>query len=207
MLAQLSRRHRRGLGVMAIVLSVVLAGCTGPWQEDDYTYFGGTYDPPRQAPAINLTDQRGDPFSLDHLSGKVVLIYFGYTYCPNYCPTTLLDIQRIEQDLADDAADVEVVFVTVDPARDTPERLQEYMAFFGPEFYAVSGTEEQTREIARAWNIMYAAQEPDEDGRYLVDHTTTLFAVGRDGNLALTWAYGTDAANITEDVRHLLSQN
>ncbi len=199
-------RHvrRAGLGVFAILLSVVLAGCTAPWQDDEYTYFGGTYDPPNEAAPIDLTDQHGNPFTLDQLDGKVTLVYFGYTYCPDFCPTTLLDIQRVEQALGDDAADVEVVFVSVDPARDTEQRLQEYMEFFGPDYYALHGTEEQTRDVARAWNIMYAAKEPDENGRYLVDHTTSLFAVDREGNLALTWAYGTDVDNITSDLQHLL---
>jgi protein SCO1/2 len=195
------------VGVFAVLLAVILSGCTMPWQEEDYTYFGGTYDPPNQAKPINLTDQNGNPFSLDQMKGKVTLVYFGYTYCPDFCPTTLLDIQRVEEALGEEAADVEVVFVSVDPARDTEARLQEYMEFFGPDYYAVRGSEEQTRDIARDWNIMYAAKEPDENGRYLVDHTTSLFAIDREGNLALTWAYGTEVENITDDIRHLLAQD
>ena len=195
------------VGACTVLLAVILVGCSLPGQDEDYTYFGGTYDPPNPAAAIDLTDQYGQPFSLDQLDDKVTLVYFGYTYCPDFCPTTLLDIQRVEEALGEDAADVEVVFVSVDPARDTEARLQEYMEFFGSDYYAVWGSEEQTREVARAWNIMYAAKEPDANGRYLVDHTTSLFAIDREGNLALTWAYGTEVDNITEDIRHLLEQD
>ena len=204
---RLPHLRRFAMGAFPVLLAVILVGCSLPGQEEKYTYYGGTFDPPNAAAPINLTDQTGQPFSLDQLEDKVTLVYFGYTFCPDFCPTTLLDIQRVEQALGDDAADVEVVFVSVDPARDTEARLQEYMEFFGPDYYAVRGSEEQTREVARAWNIMYAAKEPDENGRYLVDHTTSLFAIDRQGNLALTWAYGTDVDNITEDIRHLLQQD
>jgi protein SCO1 len=203
------RPHTRRLvaGALAVLLSVILAGCSAPWQEEEYTYFGGTYDPPVEARPINLTDQNDIPFSLEQLDGKITLVYFGYTYCPDFCPTTLLDIQRVQQELGEDAADLEVVFVSVDPARDTAPRLREYMEFFGPDYHAVWGSEEETRAVARDWNVMYSAAEPDENGRYLVDHTTSLFAVDRQGNLAVTWAYGTDVENITEDIRHLLQQD
>jgi protein SCO1/2 len=189
---------------MLVLSMVVLSGCTNVFGEEDYEYFGGTFDPPNEAAPIDLTDQHGNPFSLDDLEGKMVLLYFGYTWCPDFCPTTLLDIQRIEQELGDDAEQVEVVFVSVDPERDTEARLLEYMEFFGPDFYALRGTEEQTRQVARDYNIMYARQESGSVSGYLVDHTTSLFAIDQEGNLALTWAYGTEVENITEDLQHLL---
>jgi protein SCO1/2 len=190
---------------MLILSMVVLSGCTSVFGEDDYQYFGGTFDPPNEAAPIDLTDQHGNAFSLDDLEGKVVLLYFGYTWCPDFCPTTLLDIQRVEQELGEDAENVEVVFVSVDPERDTEARLLEYMEFFGPDYYAVRGSEEQTRQVARDYNIMYARQESDSVSGYLVDHTTSLFAIDQEGNLALTWAYGTEVENITEDIEHLLN--
>jgi protein SCO1/2 len=190
---------------MLILSMVVLSGCTSVFGEDDYEYFGGTFDPPNEAAPIDLTDQHGNGFSLDALEGKVVLLYFGYTWCPDFCPTTLLDIQRVEQELGQDAKNVEVVFVSVDPERDTEARLLEYMEFFGPDYYAVRGSEEQTRQVARDYNIMYARQESDSGSGYLVDHTTSLFAIDQEGNLALTWAYGTEVENITEDIEHLLN--
>lgn len=204
MLTRKELSRRAALGFLVAAPTLVLTGCSTPFQEEKYTYFGGTFDPPNAAAPIDLTDQNGNPFTLEEVSDKVTLLYFGYTYCPNFCPTTLLDIQRVEQELGDDAESVEVIFVSVDPERDTEQRLQEYMEFFGPDYYALWGTPEETRDVARAYNIMYAKQEPDADGRYLVDHTTSLFAIDREGNLALTWAYGTSVENITEDIQHLL---
>lgn len=190
---------------MLLVSTILLTGCTVPFTgEDEYEFFGGTFDPATLAAPINLTDQHGEAFSLDELDGKVVLLYFGYTMCPDYCPTTLLDVQRVEAALGDDADQIEVVFVSVDPERDTQARLLEYMDFFNPEYIALRGSEEETREVARSYNIMYARGDSTSAGGYLVDHTTSLFAIDTEGNLALTWAYGTDVENITEDVEHLI---
>jgi protein SCO1/2 len=189
-----------------VAVCCLLTSCTLPFTgEDDYTWFGGSYDPPNPAPAIAMTDQNGNPFSLDQFAGDVVLVYFGYTFCPDFCPTTLADIQRVEQALGDDADRVEVVFVSVDPDRDTEARLKEYMEFFSPDYFAVRGPDDLTRTTARDWGVTYSYDEPQGDaGYYLVSHSTSLFAVDTDGNLALTWAYGTEVDHLVSDIRHLL---
>jgi protein SCO1/2 len=187
-----------------LLTGFLLTACTLPFMEEKVTYNGGTFEPRQAAPAIDMTDQHGNPFSLSDLEGQVVLIYFGYTWCPDFCPTTLLDIQRVEQQLGDDAERLEVVFVSVDPERDTSERLQEYMEFFGPGYYAVRGSDEVTRETARVWGVTYAYRESEGASGYTVDHSTSLFAVDPDGNLALTWAYGTEVDLIVEDIQNLL---
>lgn len=198
-------RSRVASLAMLLVSAILLTGCTVPFTgEDDYEFFGGTFDPATVAAPINLTDQNGEAFSLDDLDGKVVLLYFGYTMCPDFCPTTLLEIQRVEEALGDDADNVEVVFVSVDPERDTQERLKEYMDFFNPEYIALRGSDAEIRDVARSYNIMYARGESTSAGGYLVDHTTSLFAIDGDGNLALTWAYGTDVESITKDIQHLI---
>ncbi|MGN6033130.1 MAG: SCO family protein [Thermomicrobiales bacterium] len=206
----------RRLAIMAgIAALVLLAGGVGFYlfQQSrdttrDYEFTGGSWEPPHQATDLALTDQNGQPFSLEDHRGKVILLYFGYTYCPDYCPTTLSDFMQVKQDLGERANDVEVVFVSVDPERDTTARLKEYLAFFDPAFIGLTGTEDQLKPIERDYGIQVAreAATPSASGDafYLVSHSTSLFAIDQDGNLRLTWAYGTSPADIAADVTHLL---
>jgi protein SCO1/2 len=99
---------------------------------------------------------------------------------------------------------VDVLFVTVDPERDTPARLKEYLAFFDPTFIGLSGSEAQIDAIKMPYGVYGQPQAPDANGQYLVDHSTSLYAIDPEGNLRLTWAYGTSADDIAEDVEHLI---
>ncbi|MGC4107384.1 MAG: SCO family protein [Thermomicrobiales bacterium] len=175
---------------------------------ETYEFTGGFWEPPHAATDLALTDQNGQPFSLDDHRGKVILLYFGYTYCPDYCPTTLTDFMQVKEDLGEKAKDVEVVFVSVDPARDTPARLKEYLDFFDPSFIGLTGTQEQLKPIERDYVISVSKEPatPSSSGSsfYLVSHSTSLFAIDQQGNLRLTWPYGTTPADISADVTHLL---
>ena len=196
-----------GIAVMVVVIAVLFTGFYWPgWMKDDppYEFHGGNFTPPNPAASIELTDQDGNPFTLAQQSGKVSIIYFGYTYCPDFCPTTLVDLQKVEDALGEDADKVDVILVTVDPERDTPERLKEYLAFFNPEFIGLTGTVEQIDALKGPWGIIATPQPADSSGQYLVDHSTALYAVDQDGNLRLTWAYGTPVEHITEDIQHIL---
>ena len=137
-----------------------------------------------------------------------MLLYFGYTYCPDFCPATLTDFQRIKQDLGDDADQVAFVMVTVDPERDTPERMKEYLEFFDETFIGLTGSEEELAPIKDQFGIISMAGDatPQSDGDqvYWVDHSTKVYALDKDGNLALEYAFGADPADITEDVEHLI---
>jgi protein SCO1/2 len=196
-----------GITALVVVIAILITGFYSPgWLKDDppYQFHGGTYEPPNPAAAIELTDQDGHPFSLAQEQGKVAIVYFGYTYCPNYCPTTLVDMQKVKDLLGADADKIDVIMVTVDPARDTPQRLKEYLAFFDPAFIGLSGTAEQIDALRAPYAVMYSAQPPDASGQYLVDHSTSLYAIDQDGNLRLTWAYGTPVEDIAEDIQHIL---
>ena len=193
-----------------LVMGVALAGF-GVWNltsETPYEWHGAAYDPPRSGVDFTLTDTEGEPLSTTELEGKVVLLYFGYTYCPDFCPATLTDFQRIKQDLGDDADQVAFVMVTVDPERDTPERMKEYLEFFDPTFIGLTGSEEELAPIKDQFGIISMAGDatPQSDGDqvYWVDHSTKVYALDKDGNLALEYAFGADPADITEDVEHLI---
>jgi protein SCO1/2 len=195
------------LGVAAIVILVGAIGgylWPGFLKSDPYAFHGGFWEPPQAAPELALTDQHGQPFSLEDHRGKVVLLYFGYTYCPDYCPTTLLETQQVRSLLGDKAADIEVVMVSVDPSRDTPERLAEYLAFFDPTYIGLTGTQQQIEATQRAWAITAIPATPEASG-YLVSHSTELYAIDPEGNKRLSWPYGTSPEDIAEDIEHILS--
>jgi protein SCO1/2 len=195
-----------GAGTVVLVLIVALGAWLAFFRSDSYAYKGGSWDPPHAASPLNLVDQNNKPFTLDQVKGKVTLLYFGYTYCPDFCPTTLTDFGKVKKELGTKASDVAVVFVTVDPDRDTPARMKQYLAFFDPTFIGLYGTQDQLTPIERDYGVA-ATKEAATPGTdyYSVSHTTSLYAIDQQGNLRLTWPYGTTPEDITSDVKHLLS--
>jgi protein SCO1/2 len=165
------------------------------------------YEPAREMQGFTLTDTDGEPLALSDLEGKPVLLYFGYTFCPDFCPATLTDFQRVKEQLGDDAEDVAFVMVTVDPARDTPERLKEYLEFFDPAFIGLTGSEEEITEVKRDFGIVASAGEatPEQGGFYFVDHSTQTYLLDQENNLVLEYPWGTVPEDITEDVEYVLA--
>ncbi len=205
----MSRPRRAGairrLWTVLSLAAVVLVGVSGCLPGESYTFHGGVLDPIKAAPPLDLTDQHGQPFSLTTANEKVRLIYFGYTTCPDYCPTTLTAFLTVKEELGDEADRVEFILVTVDPERDTEDRLQEYLAFFDPAFIGLRGDQAQTDAALRGYGVFaQTSEQPGSATGYLVDHSTLIYVLDEKGNLRLTYTYGTDPADITEDVRHLL---
>src|SRR5688572_2410723 len=195
---------RRCLTVLTLA-AVLLIGLSGCLPGESYKYHGGVLDPVKAAPPLDLTDQHGQPFSLTTAEEKVRLLYFGYTTCPDFCPTTLTDFLTVKEELGDEANEVEFILVTVDPERDTQARLQEYLDFFDPEFVGLRGDQSQTDAALRGYGVFaQKSEQPGSATGYLVDHSTLIYVLDEKGNLRLTYAYGTDPADITVDVRHLL---
>lgn len=193
---------------MVLVIAAVVAGVIllNRGQEPSYAYNGGVFSPPAAAAPLNLTDMNGDPFTLDQVKGDVVLIYFGYTTCPDVCPTTLTDFQAVKEDLGTDADRVKFMLVTLDPERDTEAKLKEYLAFFDPDFIGLRGDAAQTAQITKDYGITVKRVEyPDSATKYLLDHSALVYVIDPEGRLLLTYPYGTDPALIAQDVRHLLA--
>lgn len=190
------------LAILAVAAILLLFG-----RGDTYTFHGGEYLPAQPAPALDLMDQRGAAFSLAAQQGKVVLLYFGYTTCPDLCPTTLSDFQVIKDELGADAERTEFVLVTFDPERDTPERLTQYLAFFDDEFIGLRGDAAQTEAATLAYGVTVKRVEyPESATGYLLDHTALIYVIDPEGRLRLSYPYGTDPALIAQDVRHLLRE-
>ena len=199
-------RNRVGVGATALlVLLLVGAAIIVGRRPAPYAMNGGEYVPARPAPALDLPDQNGQPFSLAAQQGKVSLLYFGYTTCPDLCPTTLSDFAAVKADLGPASDNVNYLLVTFDPERDTPERLREYLGFFDPDFVGLRGDEAQTAAVLKAYGVTVERVEyPESATKYLFDHSALIYLVDPDGNLRASYPYGTDPKLIAEDVAHLL---
>jgi protein SCO1/2 len=146
------------------------------------------YEPAEQAPALDLTDQDGAPFSLSHLEGKVVLISFGYTHCPDVCPTTLAIARNVEEARPDQTA---VVFVTIDPARDTADALRDYLAYYVAPMIGLTGSDARIAATASEWGVFYQKGEVAPNGSYAMAHTAGTFVVDPEGRLRYRFTSGT----------------
>jgi protein SCO1/2 len=164
---------------------------------------GSIIEPPKPMPDFTLHSARG-PVSLSDFRGKLVVLYFGFTSCPDVCPTTLASLRQALNDLGQPADQVQVVFVSVDWKRDTPENLASYLSAFHPDFLGLTGSEAQVAAVAKDFGIYYKLNEPDAKGYYSVDHTATVQILDRQGNLVMTWPYGQSPADLLDDLKVLV---
>jgi len=153
-----------------------------------------------------LTDHTGQPRTLADFRGKVVLLFFGFTHCPDMCPTALAQMTQTVERLGPDGASVQGLFVTVDPKRDTAEVLGKYVPAFHPGFLGLRGSGEETAAAAAEFKIFYAAQAPDASGSYTVDHTAGIYALDGAGRLRLYMGPGRTVESMVHDVKLLLEE-
>ena len=151
-----------------------------------------------------LTDHNGKPRTLADFRGKVVVIFFGYLFCPDVCPTTLAELKAVLDELGADAGRVQVLFVTVDPARDTREALAQYATGFHPSFLGLYGDAEATVRVAKEFKVFYQKVPASAQGSYSVDHTAGTYVIDPQGRLRLYVSLG-QAAGIAPDIRILLN--
>jgi protein SCO1 len=153
---------------------------------------------------FTLTDHTGKPVTLASYRGKVVVLFFGYTQCPDVCPTTLATLAETMRILGPDAAGVQVLFVTVDPERDTKELLAQYVPAFNPSFVGLRGDAEATARTAKEFKILYQKQPGRTPETYTVDHSAGTFVFDPQGRLRLYVSYGQGADVFAHDIRELL---
>jgi protein SCO1 len=154
---------------------------------------------------LNLPDASGKPRTLADFKGKVVIVFFGFTQCPDVCPTTLAEIAEIKQKLGADGDKVQAVFVTVDPERDTPEIVGAYVAAFGRDFVALRGTLEQTQATAKEFKVFFAKVPGKSSGSYTLDHTAGSFVFDPKGKVRLFVRQGGGVEAMAGDVKLLLA--
>ena len=170
-----------------------------------HAYYGDAVQPPQPTQGFTLQSASG-PVSLDDFKGKYVLLYYGYTNCPEICPTTMNTIARAYGLLGGLAGQLQTVMVSVDPARDTPEKLAEYVSVFDPTFVGVTGSKDQIDALTQANGIYYKIDPEGKGGSdYEVDHTASLQVLDPAGRLVLLIPYGNTAEQIADDLAYLLA--
>ena len=169
-----------------------------------YTFQGSLIDPPVSAADFTLSDQNGQPFTLSDQRGNVVLIFFGYTHCPDVCPVTLTRYKQLRTELGAQAEQVRFVFITVDPERDTVENIQKHLANYDPAIVGLTGSRAELEPVWKSYGVYQAKAQTESAAGYLVDHTARVYAIDTQGNWRLTYPFEMDTPAILEDVRHLL---
>ncbi len=185
------------LAVLVTVLTIALAGCSDSPPPAGLAAAPGGGDFVLQSAA--------GPVDTRSLRGNVLLVYFGYTHCPDICPASLgFAVQALNQLAPAERERVRLIMISVDPERDTPTSLKEYAAFFHPKMIGVTGTPAEIAAVAKRFGAGYVRQPPRPDGGYAVDHSAQTYVVGPDGRLAAILDLGTPAEKVAEAVRRLL---
>lgn len=171
------------------------------------TVYGSVIDPPKPMPDFSLQSERG-AVKLSDYRGKYVALYFGYTSCPDICPTTLAGLKAALSELGSQAAgQVQVIFVSVDYKRDTPVKVSSYAHAFSQDFVGLGGTQAQIDQVTQEYGIYYKLNDPDpKTGYYSVDHTAIVLLLDRQGQLVMTWDYGQQPDEIASDLKIALKQ-
>lgn len=189
--------------VIAAVASLLLTACS----VFKPAFRGIELDKPLQVPDFSLTDQYGQTFTLSDQQGRAVMLFFGYTSCPDVCPTTLASWKKVYKELDKDSDKVRFVFITVDPERDTPERLGLHINAFNPDFIALTGTKEDLQPIYDFFSVVHDRQEvPESALGYLINHTSSSFLLDPQGLWRLRETYGTPPEDVSHDIQLILKQ-
>ncbi len=184
---------------LAVVLSLALAGCgeRPAFQNTDLTGLDYARD-------FQLTDHTGKPRSLADFKGKAVLVFFGYTQCPDVCPTTMAAMATVMQQLGKDADRLQVLFITVDPERDTQALLAKYVPAFDPRFLGLRGDAAATAKVAKEFKVFFQKVPGKEPGSYTVDHTSGSYVFDPQGHIRLFVRNDQGPAPIVHDIKLLL---
>lgn len=211
------------LGVVLVALIVVVIGVvisqrgtptdtpittdnTGVAIVDESAYSTGVNQvEPKQISDFDLIDMNGQPAKLSDLQGKYNLLYFGYTFCPDFCPATLTDFRLIARELGQQAENVNFILVSIDPQRDTPELLKSYVTRFNPNFLAYTADLETLTTMTAEFGAFFAAAEAENSAYYMVNHTASIFVLNPAGEWVTVYAFGTTVDNIIADLNQKLS--
>jgi protein SCO1/2 len=185
--------------VVAVLLVAIAAALAWhrftPATEIATTKFGGPF---------TLVDQTGKTVTEKDLKGSPTLLFFGYTHCPDVCPATLSDLTLAMRQIGADAKKVKVVFVSIDPERDTQPVMAEYATAFDPDFRLLTGTRDEVDRIVKEYHV-YAEKVPGEDGDYTMNHTAAVYMLNADGEFTGTMSYQEDMANMVKKIERLIA--
>lgn len=196
--------QKRLLFVISALAAIALIFAAGYFLRP-HTFHGTVLQSSDPSYDFSLNVAGGETIKLSDYRGKVVVLYFGYTFCPDVCPATLGAVKTAMDELGRKADEVQVIMVSVDPGRDTPEKLAEYVAHFHPAYLGGTNTPEEVANIAALYGVFYeVSQETTSNGDYLIDHTATLMVIDRNGYLKLVFPFGVTGAEIADDLKYIL---
>ena len=196
--------------LLAAALCVALAGCDKlgvTATKPAASFRGADITGADYAKTLSMPDVNGQPRTLGDFKGKVTVVFFGYTQCPDVCPTTMAELAQVKKALGADGDKLQAVFVSIDPERDTPEILKSYMASFDPNFVALRGTLAQTQATAKEFKVYFAKVPGKAEGSYTMDHSAGAFVFDAKGNVRLFERYGAGAEALTADVKALIAES
>jgi len=197
-------RHYMLLGLGVLIGLVAIVGFQ--FFAQLYEFQGSLIDPPIPAADFELTDQHGDTFKLSNHNGEVVLIFFGYTNCPDVCPVTLSEFKQVKAQLGEKAEEVQFVYITVDPERDTVQRMKDHLENFDPTFVGLTGDTPDLEPVLKAYGVYAAKVDSGSAAGYLVDHTARVYAIDVNGNLRLTYPFETGSDALAADIQFLVDE-
>ncbi|MDE2370971.1 MAG: SCO family protein [Burkholderiales bacterium] len=200
----MDRPRRRLISALAALGAVAIVAACGPSAPQKPKFNGIDISGAEYARALDLPDTDGRMRHLSDFKGKVLVVFFGYTQCPDVCPTTMLELAQVKQSLGADGAKVQGVFVTIDPARDTPQVLKAYVGNFSPDFIALRGDDAQTAAAAKAFKVYYAKVPGASAETYTMDHTAGSYVFDEEGRVRLFTRYGSGADALKQDLQQLL---
>jgi protein SCO1/2 len=195
---------RRLLLVLAAAGALAISGCeraAPPHHFNAIDLTGARY-----AQGFNLSDFDGKPRTLADFKGKVAVVFFGYTQCPDACPTTMAELSGILKTLGPDASRIQVVFISVDPSRDSPALLKSYVTNFRPDFLALRGDEAQTRAVIKDFKLIVEKVPGKTPDSYTIDHTAGTYIFDTQGRVRLFASQSLDPALLTDDLKALLAE-
>jgi protein SCO1/2 len=188
-----------------VTTTVGFYACGG--DKPSHEFSGVVSDPPQQVTDFSLTDQYDQEFTFSGGSEEISLIFFGYTLCPDVCPTTLADLVRVKRLLGDDAKKVSFIWVTVDPERDSPYVLRQRIAAFDPEFIGLSGTREELQPVWEDFGVIANRDDTqDSAAGYLISHSAFTYLVDSDRTIRVVFPFGADPANMAADAAFILNE-
>lgn len=188
-----------------VVFFMLLVGCSATATTPAQQLRGAIFEPPRTLTDFTLASTDGDAFTLSEHRGEVILMYFGYRACPDFCPTTFAELKRVYADLNEPADKLKIVFVTVDPERDTLENLTMYTDAFDEDFIGLRGEGNVLKQVTDQFGVVAEKRQLGDSAlSYLIDHTASLFLIDAEGHLKAQYLYGTDYRDIVHDLRILL---
>ena len=203
----LRSNSRLGIVAAVLLLALALAGAAmmhfAPGPAQPQVMKAGMFNPPHEAPGFSLPGSGGSDVTLARFRGKVVLLTFGFTHCAAVCPTTLATLAQVRSGLGKAADSVQVIYVTVDPARDTAEHMRSYLAAFDRSFIGATGTPEVLASVRQNYGVTAVKEGSGPD--YAMAHTSSIFLIDRAGTLRAVMPYGHDASDFVHDIKLLLA--